>query len=99
MLITQEDKMLTAYEAKFISMNNRDDSEDRTDLRNLMQCIHYYASVGHTEYMEMPFSGRKKPYNDAVVGKLKELGYGVERIVTPNGYYGKWDGHTIKITW
>lgn len=99
MLITNKDKVISATEARVISDENKDDSIDRTTLRDLMAQINHYASVGYNEYEQIPMYSLSKPISEAVVEKLKELGYTVQRKVYEKTIYIPHEQHTLRITW
>lgn len=78
MIITDLDKPLTAEEARYIALNNKDDSKDRNDFRNLMKVIRNYASFGHTRYSTAPFEKpRENFYSETVQNALRSVGFRV----------------------
>lgn len=87
MIITEFDAPLAAEDARKISLNNRDDSVDRSHFRELMAKIKYGASFGHTR---LSTSGcpqcREYFYSENVQNALRALGY---RVIEKRAY--AWD--------
>ncbi len=85
MIITEFDGPLTAEDARKISINNRDDSVDRTRFRGIMECIKQAASYGHTRLITQEQPKFYSP-SEFVQKALRSLGY---RVVEKRAY--KWD--------
>jgi hypothetical protein len=76
MIITDLDTPLTAEDARKISINNREDSVDRSCFRLLMQNIKYSASFGHTRFQTSPQTKERGP-SEHVCDALRSMGYKV----------------------
>jgi hypothetical protein len=85
MIITEHDKPLTAEDARKISINNRDDSLDRTRFRELMGSIKEYASYGYTRHITTPKIRDLHP-GEQVQNVLRSFGY---RVIEKRAY--EWD--------
>lgn len=91
MIITEFDAPLAAEDARKISMNNRDDSDDRFRFRDIMTGIKQSASFGYTRFVTMY---RPKAFHPSehVQNALRSMGY---NVVEKRPY--KWDEE--KKTW
>ncbi len=79
MTITDLDKVITAEDARKISLNNKDDSLDRKVFRDLMDNIQEQASWGYTRYTTAPWPTLKENIaNDIVLAALQKLGFKVQ---------------------
>lgn len=90
MIINEFENPLTAEDARKISINNRDDSRDRTDFRYLMASIRDAASVGHTRFVTIQRSKYLTP-SEQVQKALSSFGY---RVVEKRAY--QWDNEANK---
>ena len=90
MIITELDKPLTAEEARYIALNNKDDSKDRGDFRKLMEHIRDHASFGHTRYSSQSFPKcREYFYSQNSLEALKKVGF---RVIEKRAMH--WDNDT-----
>jgi len=101
MLITQEDKVISAAEARIISYDNKDNSIDRSNFREIMKMVRDYASMGENIYST--YHRKEQEISDVVIDALKEQGYSVERkeYLSPKIKYCNEECtyHWVEISW
>jgi hypothetical protein len=85
MIITEFDKPLTAEDARKISINNRDDSIDRGNFRDIMSQIQYASSIGHTRLITSQKCRSLAP-SEMVQKTIRSFGF---RVIEKRAY--KWD--------
>jgi hypothetical protein len=89
MIITEFDGPLTAEDARKISINNREDSEDRVRFRALMADIKHSASFGYTRLCTSPECKNLSPAqwgrhpSEHVQNALRSFGF---RVVEKKAY-------------